>query len=258
MNATLVARPPMTTAGVEPAGASRPTPTDSGRIISATRPPRGLVPLVDAGTNAPLLNWNLAAAPILGHATVEEVRFADEVGHEPVDRALVDLARRPDLADPAAGHDGDPRRHRQGLLLVVRDEHERRADLAVDARQLDLHLLAELEVERPERLVEEQHGRSLGERARQRDTLRLAARQLRRVAVAVLRQADQLEVLRDALTDLAVRQALHPQAERDVVGDGHVREQRVVLEDRVDVALVRGQVVDPPALDAQLARTSAG
>ncbi len=140
----------------------------------------------------------------------------------------------------------------------MRDEHESRADLAMDARQLDLHLLAELEVEGPERLVEEEHGRSLGERARERHTLRLAARQLRRVAVAVLRQADQLEVLRDTPTDLVVRQALHPEAERDVVGDGHVREERVVLEDRIDVALVGGQVVDPPTLDPQFARTSAG
>ena len=239
MNATLVARPPMTTAGVVPLGASWPTPTDSGRIISATRPLRAAPALVGVGTTVPLLSWNAGSPAVRGDAPVEEVGFADEVGHEPVDRSLVDLARRPDLADTSAGHDRDPRRHRQGFFLVVGHEHERRADLAVDARQLDLHLLAELEVERPERLVEQQDGRSLRQRPREGDPLGLSARQLAREAVAILGQADQLEVLADALADLVVRQALHAQPERDVVGDRHVREERVVLEDGVHVALVR-------------------
>ena len=231
----------------------RPTPTDSGRIISATRPFRASRGVRRDGDDRPVAQLERGPSAVRGDATVEEVRFADEVGHEAIDRAEVDLARRPDLADMPAGHDRDPRRHREGFLLVVGDEHEGRPDLAVDARQLDLHLLAELEVERPERLVEQQHGRSLRERAGQRHALGLAARQLPRVAVAVLGQADQLEVLADAPADLVVRQALHPQPERDVVGDGHVREERVVLEHGVHVALVRRQVVDPPTLDAQLA-----
>ncbi len=67
-------------------------------------------------------------------------------------------------------------------------------------------------------------------------------------------QTDELEVLTRPAGDLGRRQLLHPQAERDVLGDGHVREQGVVLEDGVDVALVGRQVVDRPALDAQLAR----
>ena len=42
-------------------------------------------------------------------------------------RALVDLARAADLLDPAAVHDRDPVRHRERLLLVVRDVDERRS-----------------------------------------------------------------------------------------------------------------------------------
>ena len=64
------------------------------------------------------------------------------------------------------------------------DEDERDADLALDLLQLDLHLLAELEVERAERLVEQQHLGPVHQRAGQRDPLPLAARELVRLAVA--------------------------------------------------------------------------
>ena len=50
------------------------------------------------------------------------------------------------------------------------------------ALQLELHLLAELQVERAERLVEQQHARPVDERARQRDPLLLTARELPRLA----------------------------------------------------------------------------
>jgi hypothetical protein len=39
----------------------------------------------------------------------------------------------------------------------VRDVDEGEADVLLDPLQLDLHLLAQLQVERAERLVEEQH-----------------------------------------------------------------------------------------------------
>ena len=83
------------------------------------------------------------------------------------------------------------------LLLVVRHVDERDADLALDALQLDLHLLAELQVERAERLVEEQHGGLVHDRARQRDPLALAAGELRRLARAEAGQADDPECLLD-------------------------------------------------------------
>ena len=47
---------------------------------------------------------------------------------------------------------------------------------------------------------------------------------------------------------------LQLQREGHVVGDGHVRVERVVLEHHGDVALLRRQVVDHPLADADLAR----
>ena len=135
------------------------------------------------------------------------------------------------------------------------DEDERRPDLAVDPRQLGLHVLAELEVERAERLVEQEHRRSLGEGAGEGHPLLLAAGHLGRAAAGsrpARPTSSRYSPVRRVTS--ADGQLLHPQPERDVLGDGHVREQGVVLEDRVDVALVGRQVVDGPALDEQLAR----
>ena len=69
------------------------------------------------------------------------------------------------------------------------DVDERDADLALDAHQLELHLLAQLEVERAERLVEQQHRGFVDERPGQRDALLLAARELAGPALAPCRRA---------------------------------------------------------------------
>ncbi len=167
---------------------------------------------------------------------VEHVGGADEVGDEAVGRILVDVTRRADLLDAALVEDGESVAQRQRLVLVVGDEDEGDADLALDRLELDLHLLAQLEVERAERLVEQQHPRPVDERAGQRDALALAAGELRRPAVAeVLAEPHHVQRLQRAprgarlLADL-----LDPQPVLDVLEHVHVREQRVVLEDGVD------------------------
>ena len=67
------------------------------------------------------------------------------------------------------------------------------------ALQHELHLLAQLQVERAERLVEQQHLRPVDDRARERDALALAAGELRGLAVAESGEPHQLEHLVDAL-----------------------------------------------------------
>jgi hypothetical protein len=69
---------------------------------------------------------------------------------------LVHLGRRAHLLDPALVEDRDAVAHRERLFLVVRDVDERHPELLLDLLQLDLQLLAELQVERAERLVEEE------------------------------------------------------------------------------------------------------
>ena len=78
----------------------------------------------------------------------------------------------------------------------------------------------------------------------------LAARQLVGAAAADIRQLDQFEHGLDRLLDLAARQAAHLQAETDVLGHAHVREQGVALEHRVDRAAERRQVLHGFAVQA--------
>ena len=64
---------------------------------------------------------------------------AHEVGHEARAGPVVDVRRRADLPDATTVHHGDPVRHGQRLLLIVRHQQEGDAGLALDTLQLDLH-----------------------------------------------------------------------------------------------------------------------
>jgi hypothetical protein len=140
---------------------------------------------------------------------IEHVGGADEVGDEAGLRPLVDIGGRADLHEPALIEDGHPVGHGKSLALVVGDEDERDPELLLQRLQLDLHPLAELQVERPERLVEEQHFRAVDERASERHALPLAARQL--TGPPLLHSAELHERKRDARLDFAVgsRNPLH-------------------------------------------------
>ena len=69
----------------------------------------------------------------------------------------------------------------------------------VQRAQLDLQCLAQLGIERAQRLVEQQHLRPQHQRPGQRDALLLAARQLVRFALAVALEPHQLQRVADAL-----------------------------------------------------------
>src|SRR5690606_11201281 len=113
--------------------------------------------------------------------------------------------------------------------------------------ELDLHLAAELEVERPEGLVEQEDRGVVDERAGERDALLLAARELRGPALGEVRELDELEELQGLLARTGHLLATQP--ERDVLDDAQVREERVALEHRVDRAVVRLGVGDVLAVD---------
>ena len=128
----------------------------------------------------------------------QDVGDADEVGDEARARPLVDLVRRADLRDAALVHDGEPAGHGHRLLLVVRHHDEGEAELLLQAHQLEARALAQLAVERGQRLVEQQELGPLDQRAGQRHALALAARELRRPALAVVAKPHQVQRLADA------------------------------------------------------------
>ena len=183
-------------------------------------------------------------AEVLAHNAVDNVALADKIGHESILRLIINIERRADLLDLALGHDDDRVGHAQRFFLIVRDEHERDAGGLLDVFELLLHVLAQLQVERGERFVEQQHARTAHERTRNGDALLLSAGQTRDVAALEARELDEREHLVDLLLDLVARQLLLAQRKRHVFKHVQVGEEGVALKNGVDAALVRRNVVD--------------
>ena len=125
----------------------------------------------------------------------------DEVGHEVVDRVGEQVGRRGDLREVAADLE-----HRHlvaeldGLVDVVGDEDDRLAEIALQAQELVLELLAHHRVDGAERLVHQHHRRVGREGTGHPDALLLATGELRRVALGERRvEPDALEQLHRAL-----------------------------------------------------------
>jgi predicted dehydrogenase len=190
-----------------------------------------------------------------GQLAVEEVhgRRPDEPRDEQVDRVRVQLARRVDLLQEAGAHDRDAVAERHRLDLVVGHVHRRRAEALLQARNLRAHLHAQLRIEVRQRLVHQEHGGLADDRPAHRDALALAAGKLGGPAVEVLLEVEDPRRVQDAALALLGPDVPQLEPEAHVLAHGHLRVQRVVLEDHRDVAVLGGTVVDDLAADPQRA-----
>ena len=136
----------------------------------------------------------------------------------------------------------------------MRYEEEGRAELAVQPLELDLHALAQLEIERAERLVKEQHVRLVDDRASERDPLLLPPGEFARIARAEAFEADHREGFRAKTRALGGGHALTPRPELHVLDDRHMRKKRILLEDGVDRPAVGRHALHQASIDADLAR----
>ena len=109
---------------------------------------------------------------------------ADEVGHEVVDRVRQQVCRVGQLGEPPpTRRTADLVAELDRLVDVVGDEDDRLAELALQAQELVLQLLADDRVDGAERLVHEHHRRVGREGPGDADALLLAAGELGRVAL---------------------------------------------------------------------------
>ena len=120
----------------------------------------------------------------------------------------------------------------------MRDVDEGDTDLALDALELELHLFAELQVERPERFVEKEHAGPVDERPGEGHALLLTPGHLGDAPVSVPGEIDELEDLLDPLLGIVPGDLLALQPVGHVLRHVEVGEQRVRLEHGVDVPLV--------------------
>ena len=176
-------------------------------------------------------------------------RRADERRDEEVVRAGVQLLGAVALQDVTVSHHRDPLAERHRLGLVVRHVHRRDAEPLVQLRERGAHADAKLRVEVRERLVEQEGLGLPDDRAAHRDALALPARELRRPPVEQVGEAEQFGDVGDAPRDLVLRRPPGAQAVAEVLAHGHVRIERVALEDHGDVARPRREVGDVPVAD---------
>ncbi len=166
--------------------------------------------------------------------------MAEEPGHELRAGLAPDLGGGTVADHAALAHHHQAIGHRVGLLLVVGDVDRGRARRRQHPSQVHGEAIAQGAVERAERLVEHEQPRGGGERAGQRHPLGLAAREGVDGSVLEAGQAHQVEHLGHPGSPGPRGVAAHPGAERHVLPDRPVREQRVVLEHQTEAPLVGG------------------
>jgi hypothetical protein len=119
---------------------------------------------------------------------------------------------------------------------------------------LGAHRHAQLGVEVGERLVEQEHLWVAHDGAPHRDALALSARQLPGIALQQRGQRQDFGGALDAIGDLVRLGTAQLERKAHIVGDRHMRIERVVLEHHCNVALFGLDIVDDAVADRNRAR----
>ncbi len=147
------------------------------------------------------------------------------------------------MEQPVAKH-GHAVTHRHRLDLIVGDVHGGDAEPPLQRGDLGAGLDAQLGVEVGQRFVHQEDLGLADDGAPHRHPLALPARQLGGLAIEVVGDIEDRRRLADASHPLLLLDALDLEMEADVLGDGHVRVERVRLEHHRDVAVAGRQVGD--------------
>ena len=133
------------------------------------------------------------------------------------------------------------------------DVDEGDTHLLLDALELDLHILAQLEIQGAQRLVQQQHLGPVDDGPGDGHPLLLPAGEGVHRPLAVAGQVHQGQGLLHPGFELRLGHLLNPQAEGHVLKDIHVGEQGVLLKDGIDLPLMGRNVINPHAVEEHIA-----
>src|SRR5262249_42035922 len=153
------------------------------------------------------------------YPTREDIRRPHKLRHELCARSLKNVLRCAQLLDSTLAHHGHAVRHTERFVLIMRDVEKRHPDLTLNTPKLRLHSLAQLPIQSPQGLVQQEHMGLQHQCTRQGHALLLPAAELVGTACLQTGQLHQVEHGLDTSRDFRLRQAsaLHPQAEGDIV-----------------------------------------
>ena len=126
----------------------------------------------------------------------------------------------------------------------MRDVNKRDSRLLLNVFQLVLHILAQFQIQRRQRLVQKQHARIVDQRTGNCHTLLLSARKGRHRTLFKAFQIHHCEHRLHALDDLFFLDLLHPQTERHIFKNIQMRKKRVFLKHGIHRSLVRWNILD--------------
>jgi hypothetical protein len=145
------------------------------------------------------------------------------------------------LGNQAAVHHDDLVAHGQRFALVVRHVGHGELQALLQCPDFLAHFASQPGVQVGQRLVKQQHRRLQHQRARQRHTLLLPAREFAGQPVVKADQSHVAQRLYRAAAGGILGHARHAQTVHHVLQHIHVREQRIALEHHAHVALGRAQ-----------------
>jgi hypothetical protein len=161
---------------------------------------------------------------------IDEIALSHEFRREPGARLQIDALRTSSIRDMATAHHHQFIRNRYRLLLVVGDMNECGADFPLYPLQFALHLPAQLQVKRAQRLVQQQDIRLDRKSSGKSDALALAPGKLVRFLWCGVAQSDEVKHTQDALFAIARLDTTHAKSETNVVANTHVRKQCIILK----------------------------
>ena len=176
---------------------------------------------------------------VFHHGGIQDVTLANKVRYEAVLWFVVYVSRCANLLDLTLAHHYHAIAQCQRLLLVVRHVDKRDTQLLVHRTKLHLHILAHLQVQRSQWLVQEQYLWLVDDSTRNRYTLLLTARQTVHITVLIVRHTNRLQRLLHLLLNHLLVNLLELQTKSYIVEDIQMREKGILLKHGVHVTHVR-------------------